>query len=267
MDESTTSEPANNLLFNQSLAKGLAVLGAFGAQRRTMSLAEVAEAAGMSKSSAQRAIFTLEQLGYISKHPVTRRFRLTLRSMQIGFNYLAADVLIDIANPFLAELCQVTGETTNLTEPDGYEMVYVARFVSTKFVPVHMPIGSRLPMYCTASGRAWLAGADPQRAAALLGKMHLIKSTPHTLTSVPEILDRLEEARRLGYAYNREELFIGDMTIASAIKDAKGNVVGSVHVVAPTSRWTLEEARAKLAPAVIDCARSISTSIRALELG
>nr|WP_243899321.1 IclR family transcriptional regulator C-terminal domain-containing protein [Pseudomonas otitidis] len=43
-----------------------------------------------------------------------------------------------------------------------------------------------------------------------------------------------------------------------------GRPVASVHVVAPTSRWTQEEAERRLAPAVIECARAIRTSIRTL---
>src|ERR1700760_2497624 len=90
-------------LFNQSLEKGIAVLRAFSAQRRTMTLPEVAEATSITKSSAQRMIYTLEKLGYVRKHPLTRRYQLTLRAMQIGFNYLAADKLIDMANPSLSK--------------------------------------------------------------------------------------------------------------------------------------------------------------------
>jgi len=67
---------------------------AFSAQRRTMTIADVAEAAGINKSSAQRMVFTLEQLGYLRKHPQTRRYQLTPRVMEIGFNYLAANPLI-----------------------------------------------------------------------------------------------------------------------------------------------------------------------------
>lgn len=88
-----------HLLFNQSLEKGLAVLSAFNAQRRTMNLAEIAQAAQINKSSAQRMVFTFEQLGYIRKHPETRRYQLTPRTMEIGFAYLASDALIDAANP------------------------------------------------------------------------------------------------------------------------------------------------------------------------
>ncbi|WP_342651451.1 hypothetical protein [Pseudomonas sp. REB1044] len=39
-----------------------------------------------------------------------------------------------------------------------------------------------------------------------------------------------------------------------------------MHVVAPTSRWTVEDAERRLAPAVLECARAITTSIRALQL-
>ncbi|MDN7475483.1 IclR family transcriptional regulator [Burkholderia multivorans] len=261
----TPPDQSNDLLFNQSLEKGLNVLCAFSAKRRTMTLAEVADAAGMTKSSAQRMVYTLEKLGYIRKHAVTRRYQLTPHVMRIGFSYLAADTLIDVANPFLSELTNLTGETTNLTEPDEDEMVYVARFVSTKFVPIHMPIGSRIPMYCTGSGRAFLSALPPDEARARLERMTRAQHTPRTVTAVDDIAALLADARRDGYATNQEELFIGDMSIAAPVLGNQGQPVAAVHVVAPTSRWTLDDARRRLAPAVIDCARGISNSIRTLE--
>jgi DNA-binding IclR family transcriptional regulator len=263
-EASPEPEETPDALFNQSLEKGIAVLRAFSAQRRSMTLPEVAEATSITKSSAQRMIYTLEKLGYVRKHPRTKRYQLAPRVMQIGFNYLAADTLIDVANPFLSELTNVTGETTNLTEPDGVDMVYVARFVCTKFVPIHMPIGSRIPMYCTASGRAYLAALPDDESRALLVASDRVTHTQYTVTDLEEIGTRLVLGRRNGYASNREELFIGDMTIAAAVLDGERRPVGAVHVVAPTSRWTLAEAEARLAPAVIDCARGISNSIRTL---
>ncbi|PAJ77819.1 IclR family transcriptional regulator [Burkholderia ubonensis] len=263
--DTPTPDQSNDLLFNQSLEKGLNVLSAFSAKRRTMTLAEVAEAAAMTKSSAQRMVYTLEKLGYIRKHPVTRRYQLTPRVMRIGFNYLAADTLIDVANPFLSELTNMTGETSNLTEPDDDEMVYVARFVSTKFVPIHMPIGSRIPMYCTGSGRAFLSALPPGEARDRLCQMAREPFTPRTVTALDDLVALLDDARRNGYATNQEELFIGDMSIAAPVLGNQGRPVAAVHVVAPTSRWTLDEALRKLAPTVIDCARGISNSIRTLE--
>ena len=262
--ENEAPDEVPDALFNQSLEKGIAVLRAFSAQRRTMSLPEVAEATSITKSSAQRMIYTLEKLGYVRKHPRTKRYQLTPRVVQIGFNYLAADTLIDVANPFLSELTNVTGETTSLTEQDGAEMLYVARFVCMKFVPIHMPIGSRIPMYCTASGRAYLSALPDDEVRTLLEANDRVAHTQYTVTDIGEIEALLGEARRRGYTSNREELFIGDMTIAAPVLDGERRPVASVHVVAPTSRWTLADAEQRLAPAVIDCARGISNSIRTL---
>ncbi|MGY2489215.1 IclR family transcriptional regulator [Cupriavidus sp. CP313] len=257
-------EEAASLLFNQSLEKGLAVLAAFSAVRRTMTIGEVAEAAGINKSSAQRMVFTLEHLGYLRKHPKTRRYQLTPRVMRIGFNYLAADPLIDVANPFLSELTKLTTETTCLTEPDQADMVYVARFVSAQFVPVHMPIGSRIPMYCTGSGRAYLSALPEGEALTLIERSERVAHTPHTRTDVAEIVATLREARQRGYAINCEELFHGDMTLAAPVIAGNGRPLGAIHVVAPTSRWSLEEAQARLAPPLLQSARAISSSVRAL---
>ncbi|TLP73391.1 IclR family transcriptional regulator [Pseudomonas nitroreducens] len=253
-----------NSLFNQSLEKGLAVLRGFNASNRTMNLAEVAEAADITKSSAQRMIHTLEALGYVSKHPQTKRFQLTPQVMEIGYNYLAADTLVDVANPFLAELAQTTGETTNLTEPVRTDMLYVARFVGPKFIPIHLPIGSRIPMYCTASGRAFLSALSDDEVLELLQGSDLSSHTQYTRTSLEEILAEVAEIRRKGYAINSEELFLGDMAVAAPVRNSQGRPVASVHVVAPTSRWTREDAERRLAPAAIECARAISTSIRTL---
>src|SRR5438445_4457118 len=223
-----------SLLFNQSLEKGLAVLCAFNAQHRTMTLAEVAAATGITKSSAQRMVFTFERLGYVRKHPQTRRYQLTPRVMEIGFNYLAADPLIDVANPFLSELTKVTTETSCLTEPDQLDMVYVARFVSAQFVPVHMPIGSRIPMYCTASGRAYLSALPEDEALELIRRADRVAHTVHTRTAVEDILEALRQVRQRGYATNSEELFLGDMTIGAPVIGSHGRPVAAVHLVAPT---------------------------------
>ncbi len=54
-------------------------------------------------------IYTLEKLGYVKKHPRTKWYQFAVKAMQIGFNYLATDTLIDVANPFLSELTNVKG--------------------------------------------------------------------------------------------------------------------------------------------------------------
>lgn len=256
-----SSASAANPLFNQSLEKGLAVLRAFDAAHRTLTLAEVAALTGMTKGSAQRSIHTLSQLGYVGKHPQTQRFQLLPKVIEIGFNYLASHPLIRVANPYLSQLANASGETASLTEPVGLEMVYLAQLVTFKFIPVHTPVGMRIPMYCTSSGRAWLSTQPEPLVRAMLEASVRTQRTPATVTEVEAILARIARCRQVGYASNCEELFIGDMGIGAPILDSKGQAVGAVHLSPPTSRWTMEEAQKKLAPMVIECARAISQSI------
>jgi DNA-binding IclR family transcriptional regulator len=82
--------------------------------------------------------------------------------------------------------------------------------------------------------------------------------TRATLTQVGDILARLQRCRDTGYATNCEELFLGDMGIAAPVLNLRGQVVGAVHVAPPTSRWRMDDAQARLAPLVVECARAIS---------
>jgi IclR family pca regulon transcriptional regulator len=252
-------------LFNQSLAKALSVFRAFSSRNRTMTLAEIASSADITRSSAQRIIFTLEKLGYIRKHPRTRRFQLTPRAVFLGCGYLESDQLIDCANPFLASLGASSGETVALTEPDANDMVYVARFPSHKHITIHVTLGHRLPMYCTASGRAYLSGRPPQEVEELLSQSDRIAHTTKTCTDLTTLTKYIEQARMRGYTFNNEEVYIGDIGIAAPIINASGQSIASVHIEAPGSRWTFNDAVQKLAPLVIDCARSISNAARNLD--
>jgi DNA-binding IclR family transcriptional regulator len=248
-------------LFNQSLEKGLAVLSAFDGAHRSMTLAEVAERTQMTKASAQRTVHTLQVLGYVGKHPQTRRFQLRPKVMDIGFNYLANHPVVQIANPYLSQLSNASGETASLTEPVERDMLYIAQRVTNQFIPVSTPVGMRIPMYCTSSGRAWLSSLPVAAARRILQESDRAARTPATLTSVNAILVRIAACRKLGYATNAEELFLGDMGIAAAIVDRSGRALGAVHVSPPTSRWSIESAQKTLAPMVIECARAISSAL------
>ncbi|MFP5405918.1 MAG: IclR family transcriptional regulator, partial [Gammaproteobacteria bacterium] len=113
--------PEAAALFVQSFAKGLDVLLAFGPDRSSMSLPEIASAAGISKSAAQRFAFTLEALGYLSKDTVSKRYSLTPRVLELGYRYLLVDRVLERASPYLLELNRRCGETVNISEPDGVD--------------------------------------------------------------------------------------------------------------------------------------------------
>ncbi|WP_341782387.1 IclR family transcriptional regulator [Ectopseudomonas mendocina] len=251
-------------LFITALSKGLSILTAFRAGRPSMSLVELSEATGLNKSTVQRSAFTLEALGYLYKDPVTKRFRLAPKSLDLGSGYLQTSELIERANPYLHELNRDVEESCNLLEPCGLDMLYVARFPSHKQISIHMPLGRHLPMYCTAAGRAYLAVLPPAEADEILQASERRSYTSNTVTELEPLKAIVAEARSEGYAYAVEEYFAGDISIAAAVVNADGYPLGSVGISVPISRWNLEDARKHLAPKVINTARTIASATRSL---
>ena len=87
--------------FMSTLAKGLAVLSAFGKQRPSMTLSDAAAVANLSRATARRVLRTLAQLGYVTQDG--RAFSLTPRVLELGFAYLSGQDWIDRALPMMKE--------------------------------------------------------------------------------------------------------------------------------------------------------------------
>ena len=260
----TASSPAaareaHDPLFNDSAQKALAVLEAFGKGRRVLKLAEAAELASITKASTQRCIHTLEVLGYLRRDGRSTGWMLTPRALGIAHAYLGGYRLIEQATQHLVDLNRATGESVSLSEPDGTEMVFVARFPSHKRFLIHMPIGRRLPMYCTASGRAYLSALPAAESLQLLRQSTLRPLTPMTVTDPQRIQELIAAAHADGYACSDQECYRGDVTVAAPVIGEGGHPIGAINISAPTSRWTLEEMRAKLAALVMETARAVSS--------
>jgi IclR family transcriptional regulator, pca regulon regulatory protein len=245
-------------LFNSSVQKALAMLETFGGERRALGLAELAAASGMTISSAQRCIHTLLRLGYLRRDTRLRRWVLTPRALALTEAYLSGHTLLEHASAHLIALNQGSGESVSLSEPDGTDMVFIARFPSLQPFHIHMPVGRRLPMYCTASGRAYLSALAPAAARRLLARSRLVAHTAQTLTDPQQVWKRIEAAREAGYAWSDQEYYRGDVTIAAAVLGEDGQPLAAVNISAPTSRWNLAQLRAKLAPLLLQSAQAAS---------
>jgi len=183
------------------------------------------------------------------------------KMLEFGRAYLSADFIRDQARPFLDAANRESGETVNLTVLDREDVVYVLRFPSRHVVSVNLAIGSRLPAYCTAPGRAILAYMEQGEAEAILENSPREKMTPHTVTAKSALLKILKDVRKLGFCINNQEAFIGDLSIASPVFGHAGQVLGAVNIAVPTPRWTVTQARRDLVPIVVRAAQQITETL------
>lgn len=255
-----SANPFDSRLFVQSFAKGMEVLRAFGLERPAMSLPEIATVVGVTKSAAQRFATTLHALGYLQKDIESKRYSLTPKVIELGYQYLVVDRFLERASPYALDLSRRCRETVNLAEGDGHDMVYLARFASQYHMPVYMPVGRRLPMYCTSAGRAYLAALPRDQAYKLLERSTRPRYTRTTVSDLSELMQLLEQAINVGYAFANGEYYEGDLGIAVAVRDVRGQPIGAINISCPSLRWTLGRMRRELAPLLIETARLISTT-------
>jgi IclR family transcriptional regulator, pca regulon regulatory protein len=121
---------ARDPLFNRSVEKAFAILEAFGGERRALSLAELAASVGMTLSSAQRCVHTLVRLGFLRRDAGMKRWVLTPRPLALAHGYLAGHALLEQATTHLVDLNQASGESVSMSEPEGNDMVFIARVPS-----------------------------------------------------------------------------------------------------------------------------------------
>ncbi|MGR7995395.1 MULTISPECIES: IclR family transcriptional regulator [unclassified Xanthobacter] len=258
--EKAAAKAERSTLFVGSVEKAFQVLHAFDGPHRFMTLVDIARASGLDRSATQRLVHTLEALGYLQRVPQTRNYRLTSKVLQFSYSYIRANELIDKASPYLLEISRNVGETANLQELDGHEIVFVARFPGRHLVNVDIVVGSRLPALFTASGTAILSRHSDEELEEALRRTPLEPITPFTVTDPQALRARVRQARETGYAIVMNETVMGDISVAAAITDEHGRAVAAINISVPTTRWTVERAQAELVQHVQVAATSISKS-------
>jgi IclR family pca regulon transcriptional regulator len=262
VDTGAPSTNPKNLV--RSLEKGFRVLESFAATQPELTLAEAARRADLDNATAFRLLNTLVALGYVDRVPGTRRFRLTLKCLDLGFNAVARMELRERVRPVLRSLVGEVNEAASVGVLDGAEAVYVERVQAGLVrLGVDVHIGSRTPAYCSALGLAILASLPRAEQTRILDLAPRPRLTPRTVTDKRAILRRLAAAREAGYVVVDQEITAGLRALAAPILDPDGRSIAAVSVVAPVIRMPVEEFVKRTAAPVRDAARTIGRAIQA----
>src|SRR5438034_7270404 len=107
--------------FVHGLQRGFAVIRAFGADARNLTISEVAGRTSLTRAVARRYLFTLQELGCVVQHGP--RFALTPRILDLGFTYLSTIDVANIAQPIMEEIANALHESCSAAVLDGDEIV------------------------------------------------------------------------------------------------------------------------------------------------
>jgi IclR family transcriptional regulator, pca regulon regulatory protein len=242
--------------FVKGLANGLRVLEAFREDPCRLTLAEVARRTGASRAAARRYLLTLVQLQYASfdgKH-----FSLTPRVLALSRSQLHDASQASLVQPVLNAISERTNESASAAILDGTEVTFIARARGRRFVSVAMEVGTRIPAYCCATGRALLSCRDDREVERLLRRSKIPRAGSHG-RSIESVMEAIRQTRISGYALNDEEFEEGIRSIAVPVRNLRGEVVMAIGVGTHTGRMSLAQLPPKLLSALVQGQRVLAS--------
>jgi DNA-binding IclR family transcriptional regulator len=213
------------------LDRAAAILGAFDAAHRELSLAALVARTGLPRSTAHRTADRMIRLGWLDKPKDS--YRIGNRLFEIASLAPIRLQLREAVLPFLQDLHSATKATVQLGVLDGVQILVVEKITGHRPMPMLSQTGGIIPAHCSALGRAILAYSDPATIDAVLAA-GLERRTPRTLTDPVAIVRELTAIPPRGWAIEREEGNIGVSCVAAPIFGPLGEAAAALSVTGPS---------------------------------
>ena len=240
------------------LMRGLDVLRCFDRAHPTLSLGDVARQLGWRRTEPFRFLHTLESLGYLRRDPVTKRYELTPKVLEIGFSALANLQLPELAQPYLERLRDRTNGSAHVGILDGKDVIYVGRAPSRSIRSSTIHVGSRLPAHATAIGKTLLAAKSDAWIRDWLAANDLTRYTVHTLAETSTFLEEIAQIRHRGFATSNQEFEFGIRSVAAPIRNGSSETIAAINVSAAADVLTAAGVADVIVPAVRETAVELS---------
>jgi IclR family transcriptional regulator, acetate operon repressor len=222
--------------------RALTVLEILSDADKALSLAEVAPLAKLPKPTVFRILSLLEESGFVAREPQSKRYSLGPRSQHMASNAVVHSPNFAIRRAIIEELVEETGETCNITIPNGHTIMVLERVEAQWPLRVHLSAGSLLPLYASASGKLFLGGMAKRARDRYLDLVPRIPYTANTLIDRGRLEQEILTARKNGYSVESQEYLTGINSLAVPVV-AGTKVLAAVGVQAPEVRMNLLQAR------------------------
>ena len=221
----------------QSIDRVLDILETLSSVPQGMLLTELSAKVGLHVSTTHRLVHMLVDRGYAVKERETGKYRLTLRTFEIGSRVSSVWDLMSVAKPYLDDLASQSQEAVHLVERDGNGVVYLYKAEPFRqLVRMGSHYGLRNPMYCTGVGKSILALLPEEEVDRIWSSESITAFSPNTITELEQMHRELAQIRQRGYAIDNEEHELGVRCMAVAIRNWEGVPVAAVSISAPASR-------------------------------
>lgn len=247
-----------------AFTKFMSVLQVVGDSPGAYGMAELCKIAKLPRATVYRIVDALRAEGLVNDAEPGNKFVLGPRLINLASRSWARFDLRTVAHPFIEKLRDETGETVHLAVPSGPEMVYIDKLESPQTVRMTSRIGTRVTLYSSSVGKAFLAALPADEQREIVGRIKFKRYTPHTIMQPRALEAELKETRKRGYSFDREETELEIRCIGAAIINATGRPVGGISISVPKYRFD-KGVEARFPAIVRGCANRIGAQIAGAE--
>ncbi|MEM9443283.1 MAG: IclR family transcriptional regulator [Pseudomonadota bacterium] len=207
---------------------------------------EINRSIGLPKQTLHRMFASLEAQGFLQREHDGRSYSPGLRMRSMAINTISSPGSRAARLAVMSQLAEDIGETCNLSIPDRNAMIYADRIETQWPLRIQLPIGTRVPLHCTASGKLYLSTLSKIQLGRILSNTRLEQRTSKTLTDKEALFVEIDRIRGNGYSEDNEEFMDGMIALAVPIHDMEERFVSALAFHAPTPRLPFANAHQHL---------------------
>lgn len=243
-----------------SITRVLEIIEAVAAAKEPLNPTALAEKLDIPKASAHRLVQTLESEGFL-QFGLRGGLLPGERLHATAVNILNSGRHKALRQAILRQLSEAIGETCGLAIPDGLDMLYFDRVQTNWPLQINLPIGSHTPLWCTASGKLYLASLADDQLERILPRLPIRQVARNTFTDLSALRDELARVREADLATDSEEFIDGMVACAVPVRDASGELSACLFTHAPVIRCGME-ALLEFVPRLRAAARELESIVR-----
>lgn len=225
----------------RSVQRALQLLEVLAAAPDGCGVTELAARLGTTKSTAHRTLSTLVDAEWVRQKDGNDSYELTWKPFELGARFARSKGIGEQIGYVLRRLAEESRESAKLGVWEHQEIVVIYKIDAGESFRMDLHVGTRLPAYCTALGKAVLTALDDHELNAYLAGRELRRFGANTITNAAALREDLRLARMRGYALDRGEHHDEVTCVAAPVRDSMGRPVASVSVSAPAWRMNAAE--------------------------
>jgi len=220
---------------NSTLIKAFEIIQLIADHQGELGLDGICKRLNMNKTTVFRHIETLVYMNLLEKREGS--YFLGIGLFEMGSKVRIQNLIIERIHLIFEKLAKDVNETVNFAQIFDDTALYLYNAESRRSLQLRVSIGAKLPLYCTALGKAILSILDTERLDSLIANLKMKKMTQYTVTDPVELMKKIDSVRDRGYSIDREEFDDGLVCVAVPIKISELGFIGGISISGPINRF------------------------------